>query len=54
MNQNPGWVSMTLPFQATDRRGMPQKYGPPVRLVVTEWVQATHEVTFEFRDVPLP
>ncbi|HEX4612717.1 MAG TPA: hypothetical protein VH092_31265 [Urbifossiella sp.] len=54
MNQNPGWVSMTLPFQATDRRGMPQKYGPPVRLVVNEWVQATHEVTFEFRDVPLP
>jgi hypothetical protein len=54
MNSNPGWVTMTLPFQATDRRGMQQKFGAPVRLVVNEWVQATHEVTFDFRDVPLP
>lgn len=54
INTNPGWVSMTLPFQSMDRRGAPQKFGPPTRLVVNEWVQAVHEVTFELRDVPLP
>lgn len=54
MSNNQGSVTMTLPFQPTDRRGMMQKLGPPARLVVNEWVQATHEVTFEFRDVPLP
>ena len=47
-------VTMTVPFHSMDRRGMIQKLGPPVRLVVNEWVQATHEVTFDFRDVPLP
>ncbi|MFO0796411.1 MAG: hypothetical protein U0804_02980 [Gemmataceae bacterium] len=54
MNHNQGSVTMTLPFQPTNRQGMMQKLGPPARLVVNEWVQATHEVTFEFRDVPLP
>ncbi|HYH65078.1 MAG TPA: hypothetical protein VD866_10325 [Urbifossiella sp.] len=53
-NQNQMSVTMTVPFHPMDRRGMMQKLGPPVRLVVNEWVQATHEVTFEFRDVPLP
>lgn len=47
-------VTMTVPFHSMDRRGMMQKLAPPVRLVVNEWVQATHEVTFDFRDVPLP
>jgi hypothetical protein len=53
-NSNQSAVTMTVPFHTMDRRGMMQKLGPPVRLVVNEWVQATHEVTFEFRDVPLP
>jgi hypothetical protein len=53
-NANQGSVTMTVPFHSMDRRGMVQKLGPPVRLVVNEWVQSTHEVTFEFRDVPLP
>lgn len=53
-NSNQMSVTMTVPFHPMDRRGMMQKLGPPVRLVVNEWVQATHEVTFEFRDVPLP
>jgi hypothetical protein len=54
MNSSATSVTMTLPFQPIDRRGMMQKFGPPVRLVVNEWVQAAHEVTFDFRDVPLP
>jgi hypothetical protein len=54
MNTGPATVTMTLPFQPTDRRGVQQKFGPPVRLVVNEWLQASHEVSFEFRDVPLP
>lgn len=54
MNSGPTSVTMTLPFQPTDRRGQRQQFGEPVRLVVNEWVQTTHEVTFELRDVPLP
>ena len=54
MNTSPTSVTMTLPFQPTDRRGVRQQFGEPVRLVVNEWVQSTHEVTFELRDVPLP
>jgi hypothetical protein len=54
MSSNQSSVTMTLPFQSVDRRGMMQKLGPPARLVVNEWIQATHEVTFDFRNVPLP
>ncbi len=53
-NTSPTSVTMTLPFHPTDRRGVRQQLGEPVRLVVNEWIQSTHEVTFEFRDVPLP
>lgn len=54
LNQNLGTVTMTVQFSPSDRRGMPQKFGPPVRLVLNEWVQSAHEITFEFKDVPLP
>ena len=45
---------MTIAYQATDRRGNAQKLGPPVKLVVSEWLSVTHDVTFEFKDIPLP
>jgi hypothetical protein len=53
-NHNGVSVTMTVPFGPDNRRGVPQKLGPPVRFVVNEWLQVTHEVTFEFKDVPLP
>ncbi|MDB5312690.1 MAG: repeat protein [Gemmataceae bacterium] len=54
VNNNGMAVHMTVPFAANDRRGQPQKLGPPVKLIFNEWLQVTHEVTFEFKDVPLP
>jgi hypothetical protein len=46
---------MTVPYNANDRRtGQKLKLGPPVRLLVNEWLSVTHEVTFEFKDIPLP
>ena len=47
---------MTLMFGDQDRRGnkTKAKLGPPVKLVVNEWLSITHEVTFEFKDIPLP
>ena len=49
-------VQMTLPFRPEDRRGNAPKtkLGPPVKLVVNEWLSVTHEVTFEFKNIPLP
>jgi hypothetical protein len=55
-NNNNNVVQMTIPYGTEDRRGNkpPAKLGPPVKLVVNEWLSITHEVTFEFKDVPLP
>jgi hypothetical protein len=54
-NNNGNVVSMTIPFGNQDRRGnQTPKLGPPVKMVVNEWLSITHEVTFEFKDVPLP
>ncbi len=54
-NNNGNSVQMTIPFGNQDRRGnSPAKLGPPVKLVVNEWLSITHEVTFEFKDIPLP
>jgi hypothetical protein len=53
-NNNGHTVTMTIPFGTTNRRGEQVKLGKPVKLVVNEWLQVTHEVTFEFKDVPLP
>lgn len=55
--QNNGMaVSMTVMFGPNDRRGNAPKVkpGPAVKLVFNEWQSVTHEVTFEFKDVPLP
>jgi hypothetical protein len=55
INYNGASVQLTIPFGPTDRRtGKALKLGPPVRVVVNEWLTVTHEVTFEFRDLPLP
>jgi hypothetical protein len=46
---------LTLPFGPDDRRtGKTMKLGAPVKMVMNEWLSVTHEVTFEFKDVPLP
>jgi hypothetical protein len=55
--QNNGMaVSMTVTFGPNDRRGNAPKVkpGPAVKLVFNEWQSVTHEVTFEFKNVPLP
>ena len=54
VNNNGVTVQMSVPFQPDGRRGQPPKLGPPVKLIFNEWVQVTHEVTFEFKDIPLP
>lgn len=56
LNNNGTTVQMTLPFRPQDRRGNApkNKLGPPARLVINEWLSVTHEVTFEFKDIPLP
>jgi hypothetical protein len=56
-NNLQGALQMTMMFGPEDRRAGrpgPVKLGPPTRLVLTEWLTVTHEVTFEFKDIPLP
>lgn len=55
INNNGASVQLTLPYNSEDRRtGKALKLGPPVKLLVNEWLSVTHEVTFEFKDIPLP
>ncbi len=55
INNNGATVQVTIPYNTNDRRtGKPLKIGPPVKLIVNEWLSVTHEVTFEFKDLPLP
>ena len=57
LNQNVNTVQMTVQY-GPDGRGGPRpagvKLGPVVKLVFNEWLSVTHEVTFEFKNVPLP
>jgi hypothetical protein len=54
-NNNGFAVQFTVNFSPDDRRtGQRMKLGPPVKLVMNEWLSVTHEVTFEFKDIPLP
>ncbi len=56
-NHVPGGLQMVMMFGPENRRtGVPSgvKFGPPARLVLNEWITVTHEVTFEFKDIPLP
>ncbi len=54
-NHVPGGLQMTIMYGPNDRRtGQPgPKLGAPAKLVLTEWHTVTHEVTFEFKDIPL-
>jgi hypothetical protein len=55
VNYNGASVQLTIPYGTTDRRtGKAIKLGPPAKVVVNEWLTVTHEVTFDFKDVPLP
>lgn len=48
-------VQMTIPYSPNERRtGKPLKLGPPTKVILNEWLSVTHEVTFEFKDLPLP
>lgn len=53
-NNNGTSVRMTVRFGPENRRGQVVKMNPPVRLTVNEWQAATHEVSFEFKNIPLP
>ena len=48
-------VTLTLPYGPEDRRtGQKAKLGPPVKVIVNEWLSVVNEVSFEFKDIPLP
>jgi hypothetical protein len=50
-------LQLVLTFGPNDNRTGrpgPNKLGPPTKLVLTEWLTAQHEVTFAFKDIPLP
>lgn len=55
-NHTPGGLQMVMMFGPENRRtGVPGPApGAPAKLVLTEWHTVTHEVTFEFKDIPLP
>lgn len=53
-NQNNVSVSLVMQFGTNNRQGVQEKLGKPVKLTFNEWLQVTHDVTFEFKDVPLP
>jgi hypothetical protein len=56
-NINVGSVQLTLSFGPEDSRPgrlAPPKLGPPKKLTLNEWLTITHEVVFEFKDIPLP
>jgi hypothetical protein len=52
-----GVVQMVVQFGTDDRRTGRQaavKPGAPAKFTLNEWLTITHEVTFEFKDIPLP
>src|SRR5262249_24162447 len=55
-NNNGGSIQLVVQFGPEDRRTGKQgpKVGPPAKLTVTEWLTINHEVSFEFKDIPLP
>lgn len=54
INNNGASVGLVVPFHKQNRRGEEEKLGPPVKLVINEWLQITNDVAFEFKDIPLP
>ena len=56
-NHVPGGLQMAMQFGPENRRNgqpAPVPVGAPARLVLNEWLTVTHEVAFEFKDIPLP
>jgi hypothetical protein len=56
-NNGQGSVQLVVQFGPDDRRtGRPGavKPGPPAKFTLNEWLTITHEVPFEFKDIPLP
>ena len=54
-NNNGASLQLSIPFGPENRRGVATtKLGPPVKVLVNEWPTVTNEVTFEFKNVPLP
>ena len=53
-NNNGFSVTMTIMYGPDNRGGQQIKMGKPAKLVINEWLQVTHEVHFEFKDIPLP
>jgi hypothetical protein len=54
-NNNGSTVQLTLQFGPQDRRtGQTIKLAPPTKVLVNEWLSVVHEITFEFKDIPLP
>ncbi len=48
--QGPGSTSVTVQFAAPEGK----KLGPPAKLVLVEWLAASREIEFAFKDLPLP
>jgi hypothetical protein len=56
-NNNGQTVQLVMQFGTEDRRtGRPgtANFGPPTKFVINEWLTVSHEVPFEFKDIPLP
>jgi hypothetical protein len=55
IDNNGASVTLTIPFGPEDRRtGKTAKLGPPVKVLINEWLTVVNEVTFEFKGIPLP
>jgi hypothetical protein len=56
-NNGLGTAQLVVQFGPDDRRTgrqNPNKVGPPAKFTLNEWLTVTHEVNFEFKDIPLP
>jgi hypothetical protein len=54
ISHNGTTVQITISYGKNNRQGQEDKLGPPAKLIINEWLQVTHDVTFEFKDIPLP
>ena len=50
INNTPNSVNATYQFGAYNNIAM----GPPVKFVLVEWLTISHELEFEFKNLPLP
>ncbi len=52
-NNTPNSVQLQMTFSREDRNGK-TKPGKPMKLIFNEWLTVVNEVTFEFKELPLP